>query len=155
MGNAVRSGFGFLQQTSVAATVPPASVSDTVARLRLVPGLDVDAGLAFLGNSADVFVRLLTRFVGLHEADVHQLVGQAERADCASIQRLAHAIKGGAATLGLTGLAGLAQQLEQAACANESGTRMIELARALQSGHAALGRHLMQVAAERPAAPRT
>jgi two-component system sensor histidine kinase/response regulator len=134
----------------VAATVPPASVSDTVARLRLVPGLDVDAGLAFLGNSADVFVRLLTRFVKLHEADVQQMVSQAERADAASLLRLAHSIKGGAATLGLTGLAGLAQQLEQAACAGNSGARVIELARALQAAHAVLSEQLTQASAARP-----
>jgi len=141
----------FSKNKPVPATVPPALVSDTVTRLRLVPGLDVDAGLAFVGNSADVFVRLLTRFVRLHEADVQQIVGQAERADRAWLQRLAHSIKGGAATLGLTDLAGLAHQLDQAARADESGARMVELARTLQADLATLSKYLTQEPAAQPA----
>jgi len=98
-----------------------------------------------------VFVRLLTRFVRLHEADVQQIVGQAERADRAWLQRLAHSIKGGAATLGLTDLAGLAHQLDQAARADESGARMVELARTLQADLAALSTYLTQEPAAQPA----
>ena len=133
-------------------SVPPARVSDTVMRLRRVPGLDVDAGLAFVANSADVFVRLLAHFVRVHEADVHQMVSHAEHADHGSLQQLAHAIKGGAATLGLKGLASLAQQLEQAIIANESKARVIQLARALETDHATLSRLLTQAQGAQPAA---
>ncbi len=121
-------------------------------RLRHVPGLDVDAGLAFVGNSAEVFVRLLGHFVRVHEADVHQLVSHAEQADHSSLQGLAHTIKGGAATLGLKGLASLAQQLEQAVIANESKARLIQLATALETDHAALRHHLTQAQDAQPAA---
>jgi two-component system sensor histidine kinase/response regulator len=129
--------------------------SDTVARLREVPGLDVDAGLAFVGNSLDVYVRLLNRFVQLHQGDVHQLVQQAEAADHDSLQRLAHSIKGGAATLGLSGVAGLAKRLEEAACEGTPTAHLVELARALEAGHVALGRHLAAVSVAQPAERRT
>ncbi len=121
-----------------------ASEGETAMRLRGLPGLDVDAGLAFVGNSADVYVRLLKRFVQLHEIDVHQMIAHAEDEDRATLQKLAHSIKGGAATLGLSGLAGLAKQLEEAAGGEAAPARLVELARALEADHAALSRHLMQ-----------
>jgi len=123
-------------------TETPARSNDTAERLRRVPGIDVDAGLAFVGNSVDVYLRLLHRFVQLHEADMHDLVHQAEGGDHASVTGLAHAIKGGAATLGLTGLSGLAQQLEQEAGAQTPVARIVELARALQVDHAVLRQQL-------------
>jgi two-component system sensor histidine kinase/response regulator len=123
---------------------PPARASDTAMRLRGAPGLDVDAGLAFVGNSADVYVRLLKRFVQLHEHEVTDMVRQAERAEYASLQRLAHSIKGGAATLGLCGLAGVAKQLEDAASEGTPHPRLVELARTLEADHAELSRLLAQ-----------
>ncbi len=122
----------------------PASEGDTAKRLRGLPGLDVDAGLAFVGNSEDVYVRLLTRFVQLHEHDVHQMILQAEDVERSVLQRLAHSIKGGAATLGLSGLASLAKQLEEATSGDAPRSRLVELAKALKADHAALGRHLAQ-----------
>jgi two-component system sensor histidine kinase/response regulator len=123
---------------------PPARASDTAMRLRGARGLDVDAGLAFVGNSADVYVRLLKRFVQLHEHEVTDMVRQAERAEYASLQRLAHSIKGGAATLGLCGLAGVAKQLEDAASEGTPHPRLVELARTLEADHAELSRLLAQ-----------
>jgi HPt (histidine-containing phosphotransfer) domain-containing protein len=118
------------------------SEGETAMRLRGLPGLDVDAGLAFVGNSADVYVRLLKRFVLLHELDVHQMIAHAEDAERATLQKLAHSIKGGAATLGLSGLAALAKQLEEAAGGDAPPARLVELARALEADHAALSRNL-------------
>ena len=113
-------------------------------RLRGLPGLDVDAGLAFVGNCVDVYVRLLNRFAQLHAGDVHQMVLHAQSAEYSALQRLAHSIKGGAATLGLSGMATRAKQLEEAASANTMSARLIELAQALEADHAALSRHLAQ-----------
>jgi HPt (histidine-containing phosphotransfer) domain-containing protein len=128
----------------VPVTDPSASEGEAAMRLRGLPGLDVDAGLAFVGNSADVYVRLLKRFVQLHEHDVHQMIVHAEDADRPTLQKLAHSIKGGAATLGLSGLAGLAKQLEEGAGGNAPRARLVELAKALRTDHAALTRHLAQ-----------
>jgi two-component system, sensor histidine kinase and response regulator len=128
-----------------------ASEGETAMRLRGLPGLDVDAGLAFVGNSADVYVRLLKRFVQLHEVDVHQMIAHAEDAERSTLQTLAHSIKGGAATLGLSGLAGLAKQLEEAAGGEAPPARLVELARALEAAHGSLSRHLAQASITNPA----
>ncbi|HEX4583605.1 MAG TPA: Hpt domain-containing protein [Burkholderiaceae bacterium] len=123
-------------------TNPHKHAGDRAAHLRGLPGVDVEAGLAFVGNSVEVYERLLNRFVQLHEADVNRLVVQAERDERSSVQRVAHSIKGGAATLGLSRLAGLAKELEQGAGENVPAARLAELARALRADHTALGRHL-------------
>ena len=78
----------------------------------------------------------------LHEHEVTDMVRQAERADYASLQHLAHSIKGGAATLGLCGLAGVAKQLEDAASEGTPHPRLVELARTLEAEHAELSRLL-------------
>jgi two-component system sensor histidine kinase/response regulator len=127
------------------------SEGETAMRLRGLPGLDVDAGLAFVGNSADVYVRLLKRFVLLHELDVHQMIAHAEDAERGTLQKMAHSIKGGAATLGLSGLAGLAKQLEEAADGQAPPARLVELAGALEAAHGALSRHLVQASITNPA----
>jgi two-component system sensor histidine kinase/response regulator len=137
----------------VPVTDPPERESDTATSLRAVPGLDVDAGLAFVGNSVDVYVRLLNRFVQLHERDVHEMVAHAQRADHSSLQRLAHSIKGGAATLGLSAVADLARRLEEAAGDSLADGRLVELARALEADHAALGANLARVCATRSGLP--
>jgi HPt (histidine-containing phosphotransfer) domain-containing protein len=75
------------------------------------------------------------------------MVLQAERADHGELQRLAHAIKGGAATLGLCAVADLARQLEQAASDQLADARLIDLARALEADHAALSGSLARACA--------
>jgi HPt (histidine-containing phosphotransfer) domain-containing protein len=112
-------------------------------RLRAVPGIDVDAGLAFLGNSAEMYVRLLNRFVALHEPDVAALSDPEVPAGDPRLQRLCHTIRGGAATLGLRGLAQAAQQLEQLLRDGASPAQIAELARVLAASHAML-RDLLQ-----------
>lgn len=123
---------------------------DAAGRLRHVPGLDVDAGLAFVANNVEVYTRLLTRFVHLHQQDVCELVRQAERADASGVQQLAHAIKGAAATLGVTALADLAHKLEQAAQQEQPAERMAELALAVRNDYTALGRNVATAAGARP-----
>ena len=132
----------------MAASNRLAGASETTRRLRDVPGLDVDAGLAFVGNSVELYMRLLKRFVQLHESDVHQMVLQAERAERDLLQQAAHSIKGGAATLGLSGLSALARQLEEAA-GEAPPARLVELARALVADHAVLAQHVAQASAIR------
>ncbi len=120
------------------------SIADMLARLREIPEIDVDAGLAFLGDSVEMYVRLLDRFVVLHQGDVQELIRLAEQGETQPLQRLAHSIKGGAATLGLKGVAKLAQALEQ--LAREGGPRepIVDLAKSLASDHATLRAHLQR-----------
>jgi two-component system, sensor histidine kinase and response regulator len=128
-----------------------ARAEDMASRLRRVAGLDVDAGLAFVGNNVDVYTRLLARFVQLHEPDVSEIVRQVQCADLSAVQQMAHSIKGGAATLGLTALASRAQQIEQAAREDGPHERLPELAAALQTDYTTLSRHLAKAAGEKPA----
>ena len=138
----------------MATSVPTTDdASDATMRLRGLAGLDVDAGLAFVGNSADVYLRLLKRFAQLHEGDVLRMIEQAERAERLPLQKLAHSIKGGAATLGASGLAQVARQLEEA-CPSAPPSRLVALARALEAEHAALCRHLVRACGDLGAAHR-
>lgn len=129
----------------------PARAGDMASRLRSVAGLDVDAGLAFVGNNVEVYTRLLARFVQLHEQDVSEIARRVQCADLSAVQHMAHSIKGGAATLGLTALASRAQQIEQAARDDGPHERLPELAAAMQTDYATLSRHLAKAAARKPA----
>src|SRR5260370_16767083 len=91
-------------EKSVPIKDPPARASDTAMRLRGARGLDVDAGLAFVGNSADGYVRLLQRFVQLHEHEVTDMVRQADRAEHPSLQHFAHPLQDRPPTLPLSPL---------------------------------------------------
>ncbi len=139
-------GFWAAERIAVALMDQPARAGDMASRLRRVAGLDVDAGLAFVGNNVDVFTRLLRRFVQLHEQDVSEIVRQAKGADLSAVQQKAHSIKGGAATLGLMALASRAHQIEQAARDDGPHERLAELAAALQTDYATLSRHLARAA---------
>jgi HPt (histidine-containing phosphotransfer) domain-containing protein len=110
----------------------------TLARLRGVAGIDVDAGLAFLGQSAELYARLLNRFVALHEEDMRRLVELAGQGDADRVHRLAHTIKGGAATLGLLAIAQDAQQLEQALRDQAPLETVVRRSRQMAAGHAEL-----------------
>jgi two-component system, sensor histidine kinase and response regulator len=109
-----------------------------LARLRHAKGIDVDAGLAFLGHSTELYARLLNRFVALHEADSQQLQALAGEGDDERLHRLAHTIKGGAATLGLQAIAQSALNLEQALRDKAPREAVLESARGLIAGHAQL-----------------
>lgn len=133
-------------------TTPADDPADVLlARLRSAQGIDVDAGLAFLGNSTDLYARLLNRFVALHEADSEQLPALANGGDDERLQRLAHTIKGGAATLGLQAIAQCALRLEQALRDKAPRPSVVEFAHGLVEGHAQLKSLLGSYAAPSPA----
>jgi two-component system sensor histidine kinase/response regulator len=121
-------------------TAPEGADQDTATleALRGVAGIDVDAGLAFLGQSVELYARLLNRFVALHEEDMRQIVDLAGQGDADRVQRLAHTIKGGAATLGLLAIARDAQHLEQALRDRAPRETVLQRSRAMAAGHAAL-----------------
>jgi two-component system, sensor histidine kinase and response regulator len=116
-------------------------------RLRGMPGIDVDAGLNFVGDSVEIYTRLLNRFVALHEADVEALAEHAASGGDDRLERLCHTIKGGAATLGLPGLAQISQQLEQSLRNGGPREQIAELARALAASHARLKAQLQSASA--------
>jgi HPt (histidine-containing phosphotransfer) domain-containing protein len=65
-----------------------------------------------LHGDGDKYLELLERFVASHRHDVAQLSRSLAEGDHANALRLAHTLKGTAATLGANHLASLARQLE-------------------------------------------
>ncbi len=97
------------------AASPPAAAIDAstaLAKLQAVPGLNLARGLNSLMGNADRYLDLLQRFVQSHANDMHQIDVCLAQDDLATATRLAHTLKGTAATLGADKLAGLARELE-------------------------------------------
>jgi HPt (histidine-containing phosphotransfer) domain-containing protein len=115
-------------------------------KLRAVPGIDVDAGLAILGNSALMYARLLGRFVELHQVDVDALVRIDGKCEGEHLQRVCHTIKGGAATLGLPAVAQIAKELEQAFRDGAPREIIERLAHAMAIQHEGLRQRLQEAA---------
>lgn len=85
-----------------------------VALLNLskVPGLNVKFGLAGLRGKAGKYLDLLGRFIRAHTNDMSHLAERLKENDQTAAQRIAHTIKGTAATLGAERLAAKAGLLE-------------------------------------------
>lgn len=90
-----------------------APLADTLTQLmRSVPGLDTHRGLAVVRGKIDRYLGLLQQFVETHETDMDQLARLLNAGDRTSATRLAHSLKGAAATLGYATLAEYARQIE-------------------------------------------
>jgi len=85
-----------------------------LARLAAVPGVDVAQGVAALRGRAERYADLMERFVAAHRNDARELAGMLERGADADALRVAHTLKGLAATLGAQALADSARALELA-----------------------------------------
>lgn len=98
-----------------AAATPHAELkqADTaVAHLENVQGLNLTFGLATLRGNAVKYLDLLSRFVATHANDMTQLAACVNDGDQITAQRIAHSIKGAAASLGAEQLADMANRLE-------------------------------------------
>ena len=95
----------------IEATFDPA-LEPILARLGQVAGLNVTYGLAVLRGHASKYVDLLMRFVASHAGDMQHMASLLEHGELDASRRLAHSLKGAAATLGIDHLAELAGQLE-------------------------------------------
>lgn len=88
------------------------SSADILATLAHVPGLDVARGLNMVRGKTDLYLGLLHRFVDSHAGDMAQVVESLAEGDREPARRLAHSIKGTAATLAADRLADAARSLE-------------------------------------------
>jgi PAS domain S-box-containing protein len=107
-----------------------------VSRLRLIPGLDADQGLARVNRKAGLYLKLLRTYAASHGEDgavmrAHLAAGNREEA-----QRLAHALKGVAGNLGASAVAAAAQALNLALRAESSKQEVDSLCLILE-GHQA------------------
>jgi CheY-like chemotaxis protein len=91
---------------------PPHQPDALMARLAAVPGLDPHRGLAVVRGRADKYLQLLHLFAESHPADAARLRALLAAGQFDDARQLAHNLKGVAATLGATRLAGQAAQLE-------------------------------------------
>ena len=89
-----------------------AETAAALAQLSAVPGLDVARGLAVLRGKSAAYLRLLREFVATHAEDMARLAACLAAGERLEARRLAHNLKGAAATLGAGRLADKAASLE-------------------------------------------
>ncbi|MBI5615871.1 MAG: PAS domain S-box protein [Gammaproteobacteria bacterium] len=127
---------------------PPRPAEDDAAT---APVLDVAAGLRNLAGRRDTYFRMLARFSELHLDDAEAIRAALAAGRHDDAERLAHTLKGAAATMGLRRLALLAQDMERAlksgAGADEVPARLTTLA----SGVAEAKRAIAEAATAGPA----
>jgi HPt (histidine-containing phosphotransfer) domain-containing protein len=80
-------------------------------RLSAMPGYDVQRGIGMVRGKAGRYLDLLQRFVATHGGDM-DLIDAAAASERAEAMRLAHSLKGAAATLGVDGLSEIARRVE-------------------------------------------
>ena len=117
----------------VTSTVPAPvarapSVTETAEWLNDLPGLDMAFGLNCVGGKVDRYVRLLKRLIEEHRADISKLRACLAADDRQEARRLAHSLKGVAATLGATRIQRAAAALEAAILAEQTADESERLA---------------------------
>ncbi len=112
-----REGLGQAAPPDAPAALPVAAAdtqTQVLDALRQVPGLDVKQGLSQANQNAALYIAMLGKFIKSQEHAVEQIQQALREADAASAERLAHTLKGLAASMGAQPLRALAAELEQA-----------------------------------------
>ena len=152
----------WLDRSPVGVAAPPPAPSVAVAApqalppgldVRMVPlfgleGVDALGGLASVGGKVDVYRRLLGVFVKTHEGDGAAMRQLVLADDTQAAGRLAHRLRGSAATLGLIDVETAAAALESAI---DSADLEVSLSLLADGVHAALANTLRQLRAVLPA----
>jgi HPt (histidine-containing phosphotransfer) domain-containing protein len=86
-----------------------------------LPGIDVEAGLQRVGGNPNLFRKLLGEFYVDHGEDISAIRSALDQDDNNTAQRLAHTIKGVAATIGAGELNLKAEEVESAIKQNDMG----------------------------------
>lgn len=97
-----------------AAPLAGVTTADAMAPLLGLEGVDAAGGLASVGGKPAVYRRLLSVFASTHEADATQARSLLAAGDGEAVGRLAHRLRGSAATLGLIDIETAAAALEAA-----------------------------------------
>jgi two-component system sensor histidine kinase/response regulator len=90
-----------------------ATAEDTLMRLGREPGINVERGLATLRGNTAKYLELLRRFAVTHADDMTKLAESLDQGDQPTALRMAHTIKGAAATMGADRLSEMARLLEE------------------------------------------
>ena len=127
------------KQSSTMRQLPKqqASGNNALARLRDIPGIDLDCGLRYLNGKVDRYLTLLLHFALALAKDIENLTAYLSQQSLNEAQRLVHSLKGAGATLGLSEIATAAtaldtelkQRLQESPDASEPpSTQALELA---------------------------
>jgi len=97
-----------------AETSPAPNICNDEAWLCIsrLPGLNVERGLAALLGNTPKYLSLMIRFAASNADSMSRLAASLDAGELATAQRLAHSIKGAAATLGADRLSEMSAQLE-------------------------------------------
>ena len=90
----------------------PLSPEATLVRLAALPGMDVARGMAVVLGKTEKFLAFLGRLVVTHGEDMTRLEECLAAGNVEAARRLAHTLKGTAATLGADALSASAARLE-------------------------------------------
>jgi PAS domain S-box-containing protein len=96
-----------------APTTEKTALTASLERLAGLPGLNVEQGLSMVRGNSAKYLDLLRRFADHHADDMAALQASLDAGDQTTALRLAHTLKGAAATLGANRLARMARDLEE------------------------------------------
>ena len=120
------------------AAEPAASPEARLARLASLPGMQVERGLAALRGNRPKYLDLLDRLVASHAQAMAQLADSLAAGDAETALRLAHSLRGAAATLGADPLADRAMALETLLRTHAPASESAALRTGMQAVDAAL-----------------
>ena len=98
------------------------TVAIDLSRLSSMPGMNVTRGLAALRGKSEKYLSLLNRLIETHADSMTRLAASLDDGDHVSASRLAHSLKGTAATLGADQLSAMAGNLENMLRTRAKGT---------------------------------
>ena len=109
-----------------ASPMPPPSAA-LEAQLAAIPGLDAARGIAMFKGKAGKYLRLLRMFAQSHSEDMQRMQDLLAEGNIQEASRLAHGLKGVAATMRESRVSGLAARLDTALRENAPLAQCLEL----------------------------
>lgn len=107
-------------------------------QIAAIPGLDLSTGLRRVSGRKHIYKRLLHLYVSSHGTALLRLRRCLAEGKAKEARRLAHSLKGSAATLGVTGVQSAAAALERAISGDQDAREIDRLISALEFEHEAL-----------------
>jgi len=100
------------------------AIAQTLAKLRGMDGMDIDAGLRSVRNRDDRYLHMLGIFLDTHADSMTQMHTALVADDMEAARRAAHSMKGAAGMIGAIGIQSVAKELEQEILAGGERTRI-------------------------------
>ena len=109
------------REVLAASPAQESATTAALARLAGVPGMNMARCLVSLRGNGEKYLTLLAQFLELHEQDMTALTASLEAGDHDAALRIAHSLRGTAATLGADHVAAPAAELESMLRADPNG----------------------------------